>query len=144
VVGADEAGVPALARPHRLHSFPVGAVPLHSPPPQSHSPRLSFGLPGGCSFSALELEDTRIAPAALHGLCERIVRVETVPLSSHHTTLTHKMLMPFVCWGAVPIGKVQLVRCSKALHHPITTLLTSPRGAMARSSLGEAGGGMGS
>jgi hypothetical protein len=47
-------------------------------------------------------------------------------------------------WGAVPIGKVQLVRCSKALHHPITTLLTSPRGAMARSSLGEAGGGMGS
>ncbi|ELR17004.1 Fbox domain containing protein [Acanthamoeba castellanii str. Neff] len=29
-------------------------------------------------FSALELDDTRIAPAALHGLCERIVRVETV------------------------------------------------------------------
>jgi hypothetical protein len=28
-----------------------------------------------------------------------------------------------------------MVRCSKALHHPITTLLTSPRGAMARWSI---------
>jgi hypothetical protein len=84
VAGADEAGVPALARPHRLHPFPMGAVP-HPPPHPLSSPTLARPYQG-CSFTVLELEDTRITPAALHGLCERIVRVETVPLSPHHTT----------------------------------------------------------
>lgn len=55
-------------------------------------------------FSELEIEHSRIEPAALHRLCDRIVRLDSL----------------------------RLVGCSKALHHPITTLLTAPQGSQVK------------
>ncbi|ELR17002.1 Fbox domain containing protein [Acanthamoeba castellanii str. Neff] len=67
-------------------------------------------------FSELEIEHSRIEPAALHRLCDRIPK-------------TLGVLLPR---GVFLHSQLRLVGCSKALHHPITTLLTAPQGSQVK------------